>query len=206
MMTPTISEELIAWLQTMGSLGPALFASVFILATLLLFPASPLAMLAGYLYGPLTGSVATSFAGLMSAVLAFLISRYLAGERMTAWLLGYPRAQAVNTAVSDDGFRVVFLLRLASILPFIPLSYLLGMSRMSIRQYVLATWTGLLPGTVLYVFTGSLVSEVSQLSESGETVSHITWALTIAGGIVVIITLTMIARRARRVLNQKVTR
>jgi len=59
-MDPTISEELIPWLQAMGSLGPALFAGVFILATLLLFPASPLAMLAGYLYG----SVATSFAGL----------------------------------------------------------------------------------------------------------------------------------------------
>jgi len=206
MMTPTISDELIAWLQSMGSLGPAMFAGVFILATLLLFPASPLAMLAGYLYGPLIGSVATSFAGLMSAVLAFLISRYLAGERMTAWSLNYPRAQAINTAVSDDGFRVVFLLRLASILPFIPLSYLLGMSRISIRQYVLATWTGLLPGTVLYVFIGSLVSEVSQLSERGETVSHITGALAITGGIVVIMTLTMIARSARRILNQKVIR
>lgn len=69
---------------------------------------------------------------------------------------------------------MVFLLRLVSILPFVPLSYLLGMSRISTRQYLLATWAGLLPGTVLYVFIGSLVSEVSQLSESGETVSHIT--------------------------------
>ncbi|WP_413498507.1 TVP38/TMEM64 family protein [Buttiauxella gaviniae] len=82
--------------------------------------------------------------------------------------------QAINTVISDDGFRVVFLLRLVSILPFVPLSYLLGMSRISTRQYLLATWAGLLPGTVLYVFIGSLVSEVSQLSESGETVSHIT--------------------------------
>lgn len=99
MMTPTISDQLIAWLQTMGSLGPAMFAGVFILATLLFFPASPLAMLAGYLYGPLTGSVATSLAGLMSTVLAFLISRYLAGERMTAWSLNYPRAQAITGGI-----------------------------------------------------------------------------------------------------------
>ena len=98
-MTPTISDQLIAWLQTMGSLGPAMFAGVFILATLLFFPASPLAMLAGYLYGPLTGSVATSLAGLMSTVLAFLISRYLAGERMTAWSLNYPRAQAITGGI-----------------------------------------------------------------------------------------------------------
>lgn len=82
--------------------------------------------------------------------------------------------QAINTVISDDGFRVVFLLRLVSILPFVPLSYLLGMNRISTRQYLLATWAGLLPGTVLYVFIGSLVSGVSQLSESGETVSHIT--------------------------------
>lgn len=107
-------------------------------------------------------------------VLAFLISRYLTGARIKARSMHYPRMQAINTVISDDGFRVVFLLRLVSILPFVPLSYLLGMSRISTRQYLLATWAGLLPGTVLYVFIGSLVSGVSQLSESGETVSHIT--------------------------------
>lgn len=204
-MDQIITGDLIVWLQAKGALGPVLFAGVFILATLVLFPASLLTMLAGYLYGPLIGSVTTSFAGLVSAVLAFLISRYLAGERMKAWSVRYPRAQAINTAVSDDGFRMVFLLRLASILPFIPLSFLLGMSRIRTRLYALATWFGLLPGTILYVFIGSLISDVSQLSERGETVSRITGTLTIAGGIVIIITLMVIARRARRILNQKVT-
>lgn len=204
-MDQIITGDLIVWLQAKGSLGPVVFAGVFILATLVLFPASVLTMLAGYLYGPLIGSVTTSFSGLVSAVLAFLISRYLAGERMKAWSARYPKAQAINTAVSDDGFRMVLLLRLESILPFIPLSFLLGMSRIRTRQYFLATWFGLLPGTVLYVFIGSLISDVSQLSERGETVSRITGTLTIAGGIVIIITLIMIARRARRILNQKVT-
>lgn len=198
-----MTGDLIAWLQTKDLIGPALFAGIFILATLLLFPASPLSMLAGYLFGPLSGVVTVSSAGLISATLAFLISRYLAAERIKVWLAHYPKARAVNTAVSDDGSRMVFLLRLASIVPFIPLSYLLGISSISIPQYVLATGFGLLPGTIVYVFIGSLISEVSQLSEGGKIVPHITGTLTIAGGIVVVITLAMIARRARRILNQK---
>ncbi|MGL4276874.1 MAG: TVP38/TMEM64 family protein [Morganella morganii] len=152
-MDTTILEELVRWLQAADFLGPGLFVVVFVLATLFFLPASPLTMAAGFLYGPLTGTAATSFAGLISAVLAFLISRYLAGERMQAWSASFPRARTINIAVSSDGFRVVFLLRLASILPFIPLSYLLGMSCISTSRYVLATWLGLLPGTFLYVLS-----------------------------------------------------
>lgn len=105
-MDPTITEELIARLQAMGSLGLALFAGVFILATLLLFPASPLAMLAGYLYGPLSGLLATSIAGLISAVLAFLISRYLAGARIKARSMHYPgcRPSIQSSLMTDFGW------------------------------------------------------------------------------------------------------
>lgn len=199
-------EELADLLQLWGTLGPGLFVVLFVLMTLLFFPASPLAIAAGFLYGPLTGTLATSFAGLISAVLAFLISRYLVRNRMQIWLARFPRAAAIDTAVSSDGFRVVFLLRLASILPFIPVSYLMGVARIRAGAYVLATWLGLLPGTFLYVFVGSLVSEVSQLSEGGKILSPFTGTLTVAGGIVVAITLALITRRARRVLNQAIAR
>lgn len=190
----------------MGNTGPRPVCRAFVLMTLLFFPASPLAIAAGFLYGPLTGTLATSFAGLISAVLAFLISRYLVRNRMQIWLARFPRAAAIDTAVSSDGFRVVFLLRLASILPFIPVSYLMGVARIRAGAYVLATWLGLLPGTFLYVFVGSLVSEVSQLSEGGKILSPFTGTLTVAGGIVVAITLALITRRARRVLNQAIAR
>ena len=199
-------EELADSLQLWGALGPSLFVVLFVLMTLLFFPASPLAIAAGFLYGPLTGTLATSFAGLISAVLAFLISRYLARNHIQIWLARFPRAAAIDTAVSSDGFRVVFLLRLASILPFIPVSYLMGVARIRVGTYVLATWSGLLTGTFLYVFVGSLVSEISQLSEGGKILSPFTGMLTVAGGIVVAITLAIITRRARSVLNQVITR
>ncbi|MEI7216867.1 VTT domain-containing protein [Pectobacterium carotovorum] len=199
-------EELADSLQLWGALGPSLFVVLFVLMTLLFFPASPLAIAAGFLYGPLTGTLATSFAGLISAVLAFLISRYLARNHIHIWLARFPRAAAIDTAVSSDGFRVVFLLRLASILPFIPVSYLMGVARIRVGTYVLATWSGLLPGTFLYVFVGSLVSGISQLSEGGKILSPFTGMLTVAGGIVVAITLAIITRRARSVLNQVITR
>lgn len=201
-----ILQNMVLWLQQAGSLGPGLFIVIFILATLFFFPASALAVAAGFLYGSLAGTVVTSLAGLVSAVIAFLVSRYMTRERMQTWSKRFPKAHAINVAVSTDGFRVVFLLRLASVLPFIPLSYVLGLSSISMRRYAIATGLGLLPGTFLYVLIGSLVSEVSQLSAGGESFSSLTGALAVAGSIVVIFTMIMIARTARRALNREITR
>lgn len=107
-------------------------------------------------------------------------------------------------AVAKGGFRIVFLLRLASIVPFAPLSYALGASRISGRDFVLASWLGLLPGTFLYVYLGTLVSDVGQIlngeAASGGAARVLTW-VGLAAAVLAVLT---IARFARNTVNQSI--
>ncbi len=146
-----------------GAIGVGAYALVFLLATLLFVPASPLTALSGFLYGPLWGGVLVSLIGPVSATLAFSLGRTAARPRVRRWLQGRTRLAAIDRAVAHDGTRIVLLLRLASIIPFAPLNYVLGASRMPSRRFVLATALGLLPGNFVYAYLGSLVSEAGQI-------------------------------------------
>lgn len=200
MIYATYMQKLLMWLQLTGPESVVIFALVFTIATLILIPASPLAAVSGFLYGPILGTLVTSSAGLISATIAFLISRHFLNKRINRWINKHPRVKAINSAVGADGFRVVFLLRLASVLPFIPLSYLLGISDIKIRTYAFATWLGLFPGTLMYVFLGSLVTNVSQFLEEAKTASYSSGVITAAGVLVIIIVMIIITRGARKAL------
>ncbi|MHC8361639.1 TVP38/TMEM64 family protein [Pseudomonas sp. LS2P72] len=189
-------------IRALGAVGIVLYAAIFVLATVALVPASMLTALAGFVYGPMWGTLLISPAGLLSATVAFAIGRSFLRPWVTRRLANSPKSAAVDRAIESGGFRIVFLLRLASIVPFAPLSYGLGASRIARRDFMLATWIGLLPGTFLYVYLGSLAADVAQIISGEVTTSRSAQAMTWAGLAVVVLALLTIARYARKAINQ----
>lgn len=100
---------------------------------------------------------------LLSALLAFVIARYLTRPWVLSRLGRRPHFAAVDQAVGQKGFRIALSLRLASIVPFAPLNCALGASRIGARDFLLASWLGVLPGTFLSVYLGSSVADIAQL-------------------------------------------
>jgi len=190
-------ESIHAW----GAVGVGAYALVFLLATLVFVPASPLTALSGFLYGPLWGGVLVALVGPVSAALAFSLGRTAARPWARRWLQGRPRSAAIDRAVAHDGTRIVLLLRLASIIPFAPLSYLLGASQMPARRFVLATALGLLPGTFLYAYLGSLVSEAGQILRGQVAQGATTQLLGWVGLAAALLAVGFIARLARHAID-----
>jgi uncharacterized membrane protein YdjX (TVP38/TMEM64 family) len=94
----------------------------------------------------------------------------------------------------------VLLPRLSPIFPFNFLNYALGVTRVRLRDYVAASWLGMLPGTFLYVYLGSLVTSASELL-SGDRPSAGIWSqvlywMGLAATVVVTVLITRIARNA----------
>jgi len=175
---------------------------MFVLATLALVPASLLTALAGFFFGPLWGTLLISPIGVLSATLAFFAGRTIARPWVRRRLERQPRLAAIDAAVAQHGFRIIFFLRLASFIPFAPLSYVLGSSRVCGRDFVLASWLGLLPGTVLYTYLGSLASSAGQIFNDGHTKTEGARQVFYLGGLVLIsITLMVIAKIAHRALK-----
>lgn len=177
-----------------GTAGVVAFAAVYLVAPLLLLPASVLTLGAGFLYGRLWGTVFASPVSLTTAALAFLLGRTLLRGAVERKIAGDKRFAAIDKAVAANGFKIVFLLRLSPVVPFNLLNYALGVTRVSFPTYVAASFLGMLPGTFLYVSIGAAATSAAQLGHSRGPTAAL-W-IGIAATLVVVVVITLLARRA----------
>jgi uncharacterized membrane protein YdjX (TVP38/TMEM64 family) len=195
--------DFIHWAKGMGAAGGALYAVVYIAGTALFFPGLPLTLGAGFLYGAIIGTLVVSPASVAGATLAFLIARYLARDWVTRRIKKYPQAAAIDRAIEKNGFKAVVLLRLQPVLPFNILNYALGLTSIRLRDYMLASWMGMFPATVLYVYLGSVMNDISDLLR-GRPNSGIAGRLLLWGGLAAIVVLVWwLGRIARKALREE---
>jgi uncharacterized membrane protein YdjX (TVP38/TMEM64 family) len=138
-----------------GPAGYVAYILVYAGLELLALPAIPLTMTAGAIFGVGAGTAVVSIAATIAATGAFLISRYLARDRVAEWARKNPKFAAIDRAIGRDGLRVVTLLRLSPLLPLAASNYLYGLTSVDLPSYVLGSWAGMLPGTFAYVAAGT---------------------------------------------------
>jgi uncharacterized membrane protein YdjX (TVP38/TMEM64 family) len=155
--------DFIQWIKGFGPAGGLLYGLVYVVATVLFFPALPLTLGAGLVYGVVVGTLIVSPASVAGASLTFLVARYLVRDWVARRLKKYKQASAIDRAIEKNGFKVVLLLRLQPVLPFNMLNYALGLTSIRLRDYVIASWIGMLPATILYVYLGTITHDVSDL-------------------------------------------
>ncbi len=143
------------WVNGLGAWGYPIFGLAYIIGTLTLEPGSILTVTAGVAFGgwafPLVVVSAT-----IGASLSFLVGRYVAREQVKAQVEKRPRFRAVDKAVSEDGWKIVALLRLSPLIPFNLQNYFFGITDVGFWHYLLATFFGIMPGTALYIYLGAL--------------------------------------------------
>ena len=155
--------EFARYIDGLGALGPLVFVVGYALATVAFIPGSLLTLAAGAMFGLMRGVMLVFVGATLGSTLAFLLSRYVARRTVERRLAGNARFAAVDRAIAAQGRRVVILLRLSPAFPFSLLNYALGLTRISLRDFVLAS-VGMLPGTILYVYYGKLAGDVAALA------------------------------------------
>jgi uncharacterized membrane protein YdjX (TVP38/TMEM64 family) len=185
--------------ERLGPWGPALFIAVYVLATVLFMPGSALTLGAGALFGVVWGSLYVSIGSTLGATAAFLVGRHLARPWVASKIEGNASFAAIDRAVADEGWKIVGLTRLSPVFPFSLLNYAFGLTRVKLRDYVLASWIGMMPGTVMYVYLGAL----ARAGAAGEKKSPGEWALYGVGLLATIAVTVFITRIARRTLAKR---
>ena len=185
------------WIAALGPWAPLLFVVVYILSTVLFVPGSVLSLGAGAIFGVAWGALWVSLGATGGAALAFLIGRYGARGWVARKIEGNEKLAALDHAVAVEGWKVVVLTRLSPVFPFTLLNYFFGLTRVRFRDFVLASWLGMTPGTVLYVYVGSLARVGAGPGSPAE------WTLYSLGLVATIATVVLITRGARRALAQR---
>lgn len=139
-----------------GSAAPLLFIGLYALATVLILPGSILTLAGGALFGPVWGTLYSLTGATFGAVLAFLVSRYLASDWVQARFEADAggRAKRLVKGVEAEGWRFVAFARLVPLFPFNLLNYALGLTRIPLSHYALASFVFMLPGALAYTYLG----------------------------------------------------
>lgn len=188
-------RDALAWVGGLGPWGPVIFIAIYVAATVFFVPGSVLTLGAGAVFGVAWGSVYVSLGSTLGATCAFLVGRYLARDAISRRIEGNARFAAIDKAVANEGWKIVGLTRLSPVFPFTLLNYAFGLTSVRIGHYMLASWIGMMPGTVMYVYLGSLAHAASgeRTRTTGEWVLYGVGLLATVG---VTIFVTRIARQA----------
>lgn len=187
------------WVRTLGALGVVVFIGAYALATVLFLPGWIFTVAAGLVYGVLGGTAVALTGAIIGSTLAFLCGRYLVRRRVEAATKGNKRFQAIDTAIGEQGWKIVGLLRLSPIVPFNLSNYFYGVTAVGFWPYALASAVGMFPGTLLYAYLGG--AGKAGLGSDGER-SPLKWVFLGVGLLATIAVTVIVSRTAKNALEK----
>ncbi|MBC1221259.1 TVP38/TMEM64 family protein [Nostoc sp. UCD121] len=200
-------HTLVIWVESLGIFGPIAYIIIYNLATLLFIPGSLLTLKGGCLFGVFWGSIYVLIAAIIGATLAFVIGRYLSQNWVRQQMDKHPKFKAIDLAVAKEGWKIVLLTRLSPVFPFNLLNYAFGVTQVSLKDYILGS-LGIIPGTVMYVYIGSLAGNLAMINTSHQLRTSETqiWEWIMQGvGLVATVAVTIyITKIAQKALDKSV--
>lgn len=184
------------WVQGIGPLGWVLYALVYAVCVVFFVPASVLTLGAGAIYGLRVGVLVVLVGAGLGATLAFLLARTLLRERVEKMTSGNARFAALDRAIGREGARIVFLVRLAPVFPFTWLNYAFGLTGVRPLGYCLATFIGMIPGTIAYVWIGAAAAGAASGADTAQTVVNV------VGAVATLVVTIFVARVARKAIRE----
>jgi len=158
------------WTEGLGVWGPFLVALFYIVACVFLLPGSVLTLGAGFVFKLLVGTITVSIGSTLGASAAFLLGRSIARNWIASKAAQNEKFTALDEAVGRQGFKIVFLTRLSPVIPFNLLNYAYSLTKVPFWEYALATWIGMLPVTVMYVYIGASLGSLAEAAAKRETI------------------------------------
>jgi len=188
------------WVSGLGMWGPVIFIMIYIVACVLFIPGTILTLGAGVIFGVVKGAVIVSISATLGATAAFLVGRYLARGWVAKKIEGNRKFQSIDEAVAREGWKIVGLTRLSPVFPFVLLNYAYGLTKVSLRDFFFASWVGMIPGTVMYVYIGSLAGDLAKHGAGGRARTAAEWGLYGVGFLATVAVTVFVTRIARRAL------
>ncbi|MEM7697028.1 MAG: TVP38/TMEM64 family protein [Verrucomicrobiota bacterium] len=187
------------WIEGLGVWGPIAFIALYVVCTVFFIPGSALTLGAGAFFGVVWGSLWVIIGANIGANVAFLIGRFFARDAIAKKTADSPTFQAIDRAVGNEGWKIVGLTRLSPVFPFTLLNYAFGLTGVKWIHYALASFVGMLPGTIMYVYIGSL----GKLAAESDETSTAKTVLLIAGLVATVLVTVVITRAAKKALAEK---
>ncbi len=192
----------IAWAQANPVPGIVVYVVAVVAATVAFVPGSVSMMIAGFVFGFATGTLAAVVALVLGAQASFLIGRSLARDWVARKVGRSARLAALEAGLREEAFFIVALTRVSLVMPFNLLNYAYSITSVDARTYFAATGIGMLLPAALYVYLGAIASDVGQILSGAATPDGLGYLLAAAGIIAIALLSWVMHRAASRVLQR----
>ncbi len=153
-----------AYYQIYPVLTIFIFMLIYIMVTALSLPgAAIMTLLAGALFGLVTGTILVSFASTIGATLAMIVARFLLKDWVQEKFS--QKLALVNEGMRKDGLFYLFTLRLVPIIPFFVINIVMGLMPIKIFSFYWVSQLGMLAGTIVYVYAGVQLAQIENLKD-----------------------------------------
>jgi uncharacterized membrane protein YdjX (TVP38/TMEM64 family) len=199
-------HEVVHWMreiQGAGWVGWLIFIALYAAACLLFVPGSVLTLGAGAVYGFWLGSLLVLVGNGLGSLLSLLLTRYLFRGWTKKIFARHAKLRAIEDAVETGGWKIVCLARLSPIMPYSLINYGLGVTKISVLQFLFATEVGAIPSTGLYVYLGKLAGNLSQLGPDLHRHRPLEWIFQGVGLVLTIIVTVYVTRKASQSLQKR---
>lgn len=149
----TNPSEIRDYVLSFGEFAPIIFIILFTIVPLTLFPDAILAIAGGLIFGLYEGSIYIMIGALCGSTLSFYIARFYG-----SWIkdkLKNEKFLDIDKNIKKNGFMIIFILRLVPLVPFDIISYSAGFSSIKYKDFIIATFIGIIPGVVVYANIGA---------------------------------------------------
>lgn len=148
-------------LKNFGIWTPLIFI-IFYTLSIIFIPSTPLMIIAGILFGFKYGFIYTVIGGFTSSVIVFNLSRKL-GKEWVESILEHKYLKYINEynkRLERGAVWDLIILRITPIMPLNALNILMGVSRIKTEEYIIGTIIGLVPGNIVVVYFGNVISKI----------------------------------------------
>ena len=146
-------ERIVNFIRSKGPFAAIIFLGIYALKPfIIVMPSNVVAIVGGIIFGPIKGFIISMAGFFVSGTIAFYLARFL-GKEFVQKLIGN-KFMKLDDNMKNNGFKILFFLRLPPILPYDPLSYACGFTNISFFAFIMASLLGVVPETLCYSVIG----------------------------------------------------
>jgi uncharacterized membrane protein YdjX (TVP38/TMEM64 family) len=143
--------------ENLGVWGPVILLIIGAISPMLFLPRWPVCFISGMLYGIFWGTVIGNFASLLGAWIHYITAKSLVADGAKK-LLNKINLD-INKLRNMNSFWAIFILRAVPISNSAATNVLAGALKISTTSYLLASFLGMIPSTIMYVAWGKLMKK-----------------------------------------------
>jgi len=148
-------DQVIRLIRSWGAAAPLMSVLLMITQAIVApIPAFVVTAANGMVFGSLWGALISWIGALMGALTSFYIARLFGNVALQKIVHHEKTVEFIRHAGEKKGFWVILLSRLLPFISFDIISYMAGLSGISLWAFISGTALGMLPATLIYTYIG----------------------------------------------------